>query len=214
MPGLERAFYHLDAIADVEALVIGHHNDTLQGRPKARLYSIENLLASNNRRHNADELSEHFGASQYREWMTILGVTRQFQYKYIHSLPQAELYHLMALVLLAREGWRQWAQLRDWDNRLDIRDRRESAFMETLMRHGSAFLYGEVRGYGARALHCDHLQHLVAADLEGQLGPPRKSLWVALWEAARLHGWQLPRRDDHERGTLWTSSVGTQHLGW
>lgn len=102
--------------------------------------------------------------------------TRRLQIVYIESLPDDDLCALYALCRIVTESWIEARMLHfgsrpfessddedddanqaddeDDDNRsLRIWREKEVALQETLLRHGSYFLYAEVRGHGARANH-------------------------------------------------------------
>ncbi|KAH8174032.1 hypothetical protein LIA77_05451 [Sarocladium implicatum] len=157
-------------------------------------HSIEHVLAGDVALAIAARQAK-WGESRYKTWAAITEVTRSFQFHYINSLSNADLYYLMALLLLARQGWSQWASMRDWDHRADIVGYHEMVFVETLMRHGSGFLYSVIRGFGTRSTHWSGVEELVSEDLRGLSGMPRRSLWAALWATAHVRGWQLPQKE-------------------
>lgn len=81
--------------------------------------------------------------------------TRRLQVRFIRGLPTEDLVGLYALCRITVESWHESHMLpaHTFGNAGGSLFEKELSFKETLLRYGSWFLYGEVRGYAGRAAH-------------------------------------------------------------
>lgn len=81
--------------------------------------------------------------------------TRRLQVAFIEKLPGEDLISLYTLCRIAAESWHgvNMMPAHVFGNPMSSVFEKELVFKETLLRFGSWFLFGEVRGYGPRSYH-------------------------------------------------------------
>ena len=168
---IEKALFHYDAMADLEATAVAASTQ-LEPRYRVfpeRLHSADNIIAWLKLSKFLDAINI-LGPSRELELRQIRRATRNLQRKYITALLDEDLFGLLALAKLARQGFRKWAWLNDQGPNIENWNHPEEAFIETLLRHGSWFLFSHVRGYGPRSTQGSGLLKLVKTELQGESG--------------------------------------------
>ena len=83
---------------------------------------------------------------------TIPNATRKMQFHFIRSLSDTDLLGLWALCYVATESFHEWRSTAFFGDMEDVTGK-ERAFKHCILSYGSYFLYGHVRGSGARSKH-------------------------------------------------------------
>lgn len=113
----------------------------------------------------------HFLQSSYRDelqralcFCKIPSLARNRQFKFIQTLPNADLLALWTLCYLASESFHEWRSTAFHED-LEETTGKERAFKHCILSYGSYFLYGHVRGSGARSRHTASLFNPVIKEL-------------------------------------------------
>ncbi|KAK7430809.1 hypothetical protein QQZ08_002598 [Neonectria magnoliae] len=160
---LKEALYRCDAMADLEAVVLAQNfrrvplrdHDDLQYIP---VYSTENMLCAG---FSDPRMAEQPIFLPPRHPLQIgRNETRSLQQAYIRSLRDEGLFGLYALCFLSILGRRS----RTWHLKINVDTTKDYYFSETMLRHGSWFMYAHIRGYLERSVHRQALVKLATWD--------------------------------------------------
>lgn len=149
---LRRALYICDAIYDIEA------QSVLALDLPVPAYRFSPRTAHPLTQEKATDWY-HFLQSSHRDELQralclwkIPSLTRTRQFKFIQVLPNTDLLALWTLCYLASQSFHEWRSTAFLGDLAECTGQ-ERAFKHCILSYGSYFLYGHVRGNGARSRH-------------------------------------------------------------